>query len=103
MIHVIASISIQKGTQEEIRKIYESFVPQVEKEQGCLMYCPTVDFQTDIHTQTQDQNLVTIIEKWESIEAFNAHLNAPHVLQFREDIKGIVEKVSIKVLEGILE
>lgn len=102
MIHVIASISIKEGTLEDIKKIYASFAPKVEKEMGCLMYCPTVDYNTDIHTQEKDTNIVTVIEKWESIEAFNAHLNTPHVFEFREDIKGIVENVSIKVLEDIL-
>jgi len=33
------------------------------------------------------------------IMAFVAHLNAPHVIEFRKQIKDIVEKVSVKVLK----
>lgn len=102
MIHVIASISIKEGRLEDIKKIYEFFAPKVEIEKGCRMYCPTFDYSTDIQTQVKDNNVITVIEKWESIEDFKAHLSAPHVLQFREDIKGIVENVSIKVLEDLL-
>lgn len=102
MLHVIASITIKEGAIEEMKKIYASFTPKVEQEEGCLMYRPTVDYQTDIHTQVQDNNTITVIEKWESETAFKAHLNAPHVLQFREDIATIVENVSIKVTENLL-
>ena len=101
MIHVIASIFIKEGKLAEITKIYESFVPKVLAEEGCIMYCPTADFETEIPTQLKEKNIVTVIEKWEDLEAFHAHLNAPHSCEFREDIKDIVEKVSIKVLKNI--
>lgn len=101
MLHVIASITIKEGAIEDIKRIYASFTPKVEQEEGCIMYRPTVDYLTDIHTQVLDNCTITVIEKWESEAAFKAHLNAPHVLQFREDIKGIVENVSIKVTEDM--
>lgn len=102
MIHVIASIYIKNGKLDEIKAIYKAFVPEVESESGCILYCPTYDFPTDISTQIKDRTVITVIEKWASSQAFHAHLTAPHVIQFREDIKGIVEKVSIKVLENLL-
>lgn len=102
MIHVIASIYIEQGKLPEILKIYESFTPQVNNEDGCIMYSPTVDQPTEIITQVQDSAIITVIEQWENLEAFNAHLNAPHVIEFRKNIKGIVEKVSIKVLKDAL-
>ena len=98
MIHVLASIVIEEGKMPDVLKIYENFVPLVTGETGCLMYQPTLDVDTPIPTQVKDDNLVTVIEKWESMEAFNAHLNAPHVIQFRKEIKGIVKNISIKVL-----
>jgi len=85
-----------------VQEVYKGFAPQVLKEKGCLMYLPTVDYPTDIATQRQESNVITVIEKWDNMEAFHAHLNAPHVLQFREDVKGLVEKVSIKVLREML-
>ena len=102
MIHVIASIFIKEGKLTEITKIYESFVPRVLAETGCIMYCPTADLETEIPTQLKEKNIVTVIEEWEDLEAFHAHLCAPHSCEFREDIKDIVEKVSIKVLKDIL-
>lgn len=101
MIHVIASIVIEEGNMPDVLKIYENFVPLVTAEDGCIMYQPTVDVDTSIPSQVIDSNLITVIEKWENLAAFNSHLNAPHVIQFREDIKGKVSNVSIKVLENI--
>ncbi len=102
MIHVIASIYVKEGKMPEIQKIYEFFVPKVNNEDGCIMYLPTIDHQTDIPTQSKDVNMVTVIEKWESMQAFNSHLSASHVVEFRAQIKGIVEKVTIKVLKEML-
>jgi len=99
MIHVIASIHVRKGKMSDLLGIYETFVPKVNKEPGCIMYLPTIDHPTDIATQVQAANIVTIIEKWESMAAFKAHLSAAHVAEFRENIIGVVEKVSIKVLK----
>jgi quinol monooxygenase YgiN len=43
--------------------------------------------------------MVTIIEKWDSLEALRNHLTAPHMLAYREKIKDIVEDLSLKVLQ----
>jgi quinol monooxygenase YgiN len=46
-----------------------------------------------------DKNVVTIIEKWESLHALRDHLNTPHMLTYRERVKDIVEGTSLKVLK----
>jgi quinol monooxygenase YgiN len=38
-------------------------------------------------------------EKWESLEALHAHLRAPHMLTYREQVKDMVEDLSLNVLE----
>ena len=101
MIHVIASLKIRPGTIDALMDVYTDFLPQVRAEQGCIAYTPAVDHDTDIPTQRKEPDVVTIVELWESIEAFRAHLIAPHVIAYRERIKGIVESVSIKVLDHV--
>jgi quinol monooxygenase YgiN len=49
--------------------------------------------------QHLDENRVTVIEKWESLEALHAHLRAPHMLTYREQVKDMVEDLSLNVLE----
>jgi len=45
-----------------------------------------------------NSNVVTIIEKWDSLEDLKTHLSAPHMLAYKENVKDIVDRVSLKVL-----
>lgn len=101
MIHVIASIHVPADKVSRLAEIYNDFVPLVLLEEGCREYAPTVDYPTDVARQVRDDAIVTVIEKWTDIEAFKAHINMPHSVQFRKDIEGIVDQVSIKILKGL--
>lgn len=99
MINVIASIRIKSGIRSQYLEVSKSNVPLVAQEQGCIEYVPTVDLDANLPRQNLDANLVIVIEKWESIEALQAHLRAPHMLTFREKVKDMIEHVSLKVLQ----
>jgi quinol monooxygenase YgiN len=99
MINVIASIHIKDGHVSEFIKIFKSNVPNVLAEKGCIEYVPTVDVQTGLPIQELDENVVTIIEKWDSIEDLKAHLSAPHMREYHKEVEDLIEKVSVKVLE----
>ncbi|MDR3298592.1 MAG: antibiotic biosynthesis monooxygenase [Candidatus Accumulibacter sp.] len=100
MIHVLASISIREGRRAEFIEIFKANVPNVLNEKGCLGYVPTVDFPADKPAQALDGNIVTIIEKWESLEALNNHLAAPHMSVYRGKVKDMVAGQSLKILEN---
>lgn len=59
---------------------------------------PTIDVPTGLPPQELNNNVVTIIEKWGSLEDLQAHLTAPHMLTYKEKVKDLVDKVSLKVL-----
>lgn len=99
MIHVIASIRVKAGRLPEFLKIFKTNVPKVREEKGCVEYFPAVDVDSGLPPQSLDENRVTIIEKWESVEALRDHLVAPHMLAYKGKVKEIVEDVSIKVLQ----
>jgi len=44
-------------------------------------------------------NTVVVVEKWESLEALEAHLVAPHMVAYRAKVKDLVNSVAIQVLE----
>ncbi|MBU1565148.1 MAG: antibiotic biosynthesis monooxygenase [Proteobacteria bacterium] len=98
MIHVIASIQVQEGRLSEFVEIFKRNVPFVLQEEGCLEYVPTIDLRTDLPPQELDSNVVTIIEKWQSLNALRTHLAAPHMLAYKENVKDLVVKVSLKIL-----
>jgi quinol monooxygenase YgiN len=99
MINVLASIKVKPGTKAEFIKIFKANVPSVKKEKGCVEYCPTIDFDSKIPVQKLDGDVITIIEKWESIEDLKTHLTALHMITYKEKVKDIVESVSLKVLQ----
>ena len=99
MINVIASIRVKAGRRSEFLEIFKSNVPNVREERGCIEYFPAVDIDADLPPQSFDENVVTIIEKWEHLEAIRDHLVAPHMLTYKEKVKDIVEGLSVKVLQ----
>lgn len=98
MFHVIASVRVKAGRRSEFLQIFKANVPKVREEKGCVEYFPTVDVDSGPPPQSLDENVVTIIEKWESLEALRDHLTAPHMLAYKGKVKEIVEDVSLKVL-----
>jgi quinol monooxygenase YgiN len=99
MITVLASIRVVKGQRNAFLDIFNANVPKVRNEKGCIEYFPTVDIDSSLTIQNLDENTVTIIEKWQSLEALNTHLAAPHMLEYKEKVKKLVEEVSLKVLQ----
>lgn len=99
MINVIASVHIKEAKLEKFIQIFKSNVPKVLEEKGCVEYVPTVDMPTGLPPQELNINVVTIIEKWDSLEDLKAHLSAPHMLAYKENVKNLIEKISLKILK----
>ena len=104
MIHVIATIEVAPGKREAFLKEFRRILPLVRAEAGCLEYGPTIDVPTGIPVQGPPRdNVVTAIEKWESVEALKAHLGAPHMLEYRTRVKGLVTGVQLQIMEPVGE
>lgn len=101
MINVIASIHVKEGRMAEFIEIFKSNVPNVLEEKGCVEYVPTIDVPTSLPPQELNGNVVTVLEKWGSLEDLEAHLAAPHMLAYKEKVKDLVDNVSIKILEEV--
>jgi quinol monooxygenase YgiN len=99
MIHVIASVRVKTGRVNEYLEIFKSNMPKVREEKGCVQYIPAMDIDSGLPPQVLEDNLITIIEKWENMDALHDHLASPHMLAYREKVEGMVESVSIKVLQ----
>ncbi|MFO0903429.1 MAG: putative quinol monooxygenase [Pirellulales bacterium] len=100
MIHVIATIELHPGRRDDFLREFHRIVPPVLAEQGCLEYGPTVDVDTGLSAQLPLRaNVVTIVEKWESLEALKAHLVAPHMVEYRPRVKDMVIRTTLQVLE----
>ncbi len=99
MIHVIASITVRESQRESFLEIFKENIPRVLEEEGCVEYSVTVDFEADISIQDTEVSRVTVIEKWESFPHLESHFTAPHMLDYKARVEGMVENVSLKILE----
>ena len=99
MIMVIASIRVKTGKMPDYLAILKTVVPEVQSEKGCIEYIPAVDLDTKMPPQVVDKENVTILEKWASLDELEAHLVSAHMLDYREKVKNLIEKVTIKVLQ----
>jgi quinol monooxygenase YgiN len=100
MIHVIATVRAAAGRRDDFLAAFRELVPLVRAEAGCLEYGAAVDLETPIGGQPPlRDDVVTVLEKWESVAALQDHLAAPHMLRYREKVKELVVGVEIRVLE----
>ncbi len=99
MIHVLATIELKPGKSEDFLKRVYQLVPKVRAEKGCLEYGPAIDAVTGLKAQIPlGENFVVIIEKWGELKDLEAHLTAPHMTEYRQEIKDMVAGTKLQVL-----
>lgn len=100
MIIVLATIELNPGTRDAFLAEFRSNLPAVRAEQGCIEYFPAIDFATSLPSQAPArEDVVVVVEKWESVAALEAHLIAPHMMTYRQRVKDYVKGTSLQILE----
>ena len=99
MIVVLATIELHPGRREDFLREFRRIIGPVRAEAGCLEYFPAVDTISGIAAQgTPREDVVVVVEKWESIAALETHLIAPHMMEYRPKVKDFVKRVSLQIL-----
>lgn len=99
MIHVVAAITTTAEGRDQLIAAFKQLIPQVRAEQGCLEYDTAVDLATGLPTQAPVRHdVLMVVEKWESLDALKAHLDAPHMVAFREANAHLLKGLSLQVL-----
>ena len=101
MLKVIAHIHFDPAKRARLIEIYDELVPKVLAEDGCHQYEPHEDMPTELPNQLREDGRFLVIEQWRDRDAFEAHLQAPHVIEFRKAIQGIVTDVKVHVLQPL--
>jgi quinol monooxygenase YgiN len=100
MIHVIAAVEVAAGRSEAVLAEFRRLVPLVRAEAGCLEYSPSIDVSSGLPLQIPlRESVITVVERWESLAALHAHLQSPHMREFRERVKGMVSRIQLQVLQ----
>ena len=102
MIQVIATIELNAGKRESFLAEFKKVQPKVRGEDGCIEYGAAIDLQTAIAAQIPLRpDVVTLVEKWESLEHLNTHLVAPHMTPYREQVKPFVIRMTLQIFEPV--
>ncbi len=102
MIHVIATVTVAAGKRDAFLAEFRRVMPQVHAEAGCIEYGPAIDLAAGLPVQVAARDdVVVILEKWESLDTLHAHLGAPHMLEYRQRVKDLVTRVELQVLQPV--
>jgi len=99
MIIVLATIELHPGKRPNFLAEFRQIVPNVRAETGCIEYFPAIDTVSGLAVQGPARDdIVVVIEKWDSVAALETHLIAPHMMEYRPKVKDFVKKVSLQIL-----
>ena len=101
MIHVVADLRATPGNREKLVEAFKALLPEVYAEEGCIYYEPATGVSAGLDPEPDvDEDVVTMIERWESVEHLKVHLDAPHMHAFREKNAGLIAGIVVRVLEA---
>ena len=101
---VIATIELCPDTREQFLYEFTQLVPEVRAENGCIEYGGAIDPATGLSAQVAIRpDVVTVVEKWSSLDSLSAHRTAPHLKAFRERIRTFVLGTTLQVLTPLGE
>ena len=102
MLTIIAEIRTHAGNEhrQAVLDAFQKITPTVLAEDGCHGYETLIDHLPVLEMQTQDQNLIVMLEKWQSTAHLEAHMQTEHMQQHFEATKDHVVDVKIRILEG---
>jgi len=99
MIIVLATIELHPGKRADFLAEFRKIVPKVRAENGCHEYFPAIDVASGLAVQGPARDdIVVVVEKWESVATLEAHLIAPHMMEYRPKVKDFVKKVGLQIL-----
>jgi quinol monooxygenase YgiN len=68
---VVGSFKAQSGKEDEGLEAFKALVAPTHAEDGCILYA--------LHQGSDDPSRLAFVERWESRELLDAHLQSPHV------------------------
>jgi quinol monooxygenase YgiN len=96
MIHVLAIITTKPNQRSKVLEIFKANVPAVRAEAGCIEYGPVID--VDGADPAFGPDTFVVVEKWESMDALQAHAVAPHMKAYAEKTRDLIAKRAVHVL-----
>ena len=102
MLNVIVTMLVKEGRMQEFLEVCRKLRPLVLQEEGCLAYDYHREIPSPLGIQEPiDPNRVTLVERWASVEALQAHMETPHMKEAGPKMRELRAGVVARVLEPI--
>lgn len=88
-IIVLAKVYPKEGCKDSVIEISSDLIENTLEEDG------NIDYQL---LQSINDNTLTFVEKWESLDALKKHMASPHFQEFGSETEDFVEKMDIQVI-----
>ena len=84
LLTVVATMRAKPGKEQELRDALAALVEPTSKEKGYVNY--------DLHQGVEDPGWFFFYENWESAEDLDAHLAAPHLVEFAGRLDDLLDE-----------
>ena len=88
-IVVLAKVYPKSGCRDTVVELSEDLIENTLNEEG------NIDYQL---LASLDDNTLTFIEKWESLDALKQHMGSPHFQFFGSETADFIENMDIQVI-----
>jgi quinol monooxygenase YgiN len=89
LLTVIAYMKAAPGKEDELRSALQALIEPTSREAGYVSY--------DLHEAVDDPGTFFFYENWESGEHLDAHLAAPHLVDFAERMGGLLDERGLTI------
>lgn len=89
LLTVIAHMKAAPGKEDELRRALEALVEPTTREKGYVNY--------DMHQSVTDPGVFYFYENWESEADLEAHLAAPHLVEFASRLDELLDENGLTI------
>lgn len=90
---IVARIEAGPGKSEQVKAALMGLIEPTRKEVGCIQY--------DLHQDNENPAVFLFYETWASRELWQAHMNAPHLVEYMKATEGAVISFSLNEMSRI--
>jgi quinol monooxygenase YgiN len=90
---VVGAFTARDGKESEAREAFEALVTPTHGEDGCILYA--------LHRGHDDPRRLAFIERWESKEKLEAHLESDHVKDVLTKVDDLFSSADITVYDAV--
>ncbi len=89
LLTVIAHMRARPGQEDRLRSALEALVEPTSRESGYVNY--------DLHESVEEPGHFFFYENWESAEHLDAHLQAPHLVEFADAMGDLLDEQGLTI------